>query len=418
MISTEMYKSILGIKGNNLSQVRQYNSAIVMNNTFKGDIGYKRVYILSKDEGWKYEDAKYSKHAVSSILKDAVDYYLQFRPKVHYPVGTYVFIPNDMDYDLGFSEDEPLDPFKDEGFDMNKLWMIVGRNDANEFVRYNILKCNWNFKWVCNVHGEMKVLNVIGALRNANSYTSGVWAADYSTSLDNIINGWVPDLYLLYGDELYDYNFCDSRYLQHEQRFMLTHNQLDPKVYYITKVQDLVPQGIIKLTFKQGELDETRDSIEYMLCDYYDRSGEKRIEYPDHEDLSKTSYIWTAHVNSDGELEIDYVNKGERNSIYNKLEIGKTYYFVVEFYDENNQIVRVSEDIDPIWTIDVNNPNGLLTEKEIKHFDDLMILTKFDESTLSIRVGKSNQLIGKSFVLSVKNKNGDYASSMPLEVIG
>ena len=158
-----MYQTMLNNKGRNLSQVRQYNSAMVMNATFTGDIGYKRVYILDKEEGWIYEDAKYSKHATPSILKDAVDYYLQFRPRIHYPVGTYVFIPNDEDYEIGFEDYEPIDPFKDENFDVNKLWMIVGRNDANEFVRYNIIKCNWNFRWIARMNGENKVLNVWGS---------------------------------------------------------------------------------------------------------------------------------------------------------------------------------------------------------------------------------------------------------------
>ena len=169
MITSDMYQLILNTKGKNLSQVRKYNSALVMNATFTGDIGYKQVYILSKEEGWKYEDAKYSKHATPSILKDAVDYYLQFRPYIHYPIGTYVFIPDDEDNEIGFEDFIPEDPFKDENFDVNKLWIIVGRNDARQFVRYNIIKCNWNFRWVARINGENKILNVWGSVRNANS---------------------------------------------------------------------------------------------------------------------------------------------------------------------------------------------------------------------------------------------------------
>lgn len=415
MISQDSYRTMLLSKGKNLSQVRQFDSAIVMNNTFTGDIGYKKVFILNKDKGWIYEDAKHSKHATPSILRDAVDYYLQFRPKIHYPIGTYVFIPNDMDYGLGFSEESPDDPFQDENFDINKLWMIVGRNDANEFVRYNIIKCNWNFRWVYKLHGENVIMNVFGSVRGANSYTAGVWSADYSTELDNVINAWFPDTYLLYGDKLKEYNLCDTRYYQHEQRFMLTHNQLDPKVYYVTKVQDLVPQGIIKSTLKQGELDEVRDNVELMLCDYYDASGEIALIEPTGEDVHKTSYIWTGHVNSEGELEIDYVNQEIRDRDYNKLNIGATYYYAVEFYDNDN--TDVISGIDPEWRIDLIDTEGL-SEKEIQHLDNLMVMTKFDESILSIRVGKSSKLIGKSFTLSVMDKDGEYASSMTLEVQG
>lgn len=172
MITASMYEVMLKNKGATLHKARRNHADMIMNATFAGDIGYKKVYILDKENGWHYEEAKYSKHATPSILKDAVDNYLQFRPKVHYPVGTYVFIPDDTSFDIGFEEEEPINPFKDSNFDINKLWLIVGRDDANDFVRYNILKCNWDFKWVARINGENKILNVIGSCRNANSYTS------------------------------------------------------------------------------------------------------------------------------------------------------------------------------------------------------------------------------------------------------
>ena len=403
MITSDMYKSVLNIKGRNLSQVRQYNSAMVMNATFTGDIGYKRVYILDKEEGWKYEDAKYSKHATPSILKDAVDYYLQFRPRVHYPVGTYVFIPNDMDYNIGFEEEDPVDPFKDENFDVNKLWLIVGKNDANEFVRYNIIKCNWNFRWIARVNGENKILNVWGAVRNANSYTSGVWTADYTTALDNITNAWIPDIFLLYEDKLSDYDLCDTRYLRHEHRFMLTHNKLDPKVYTVTKVQDLVPQGIIKLTLKQDELNNVRDNVDLMLCDYYNSFGEVVTKQESHIDDTARSFLWSAIVDENGVLQ----RNQEQDNI---LHIAVISYFNVEFFLKGKL-----QDLNAEWRINYNGSSEL-SEDEIKHLCDLMVMRQIDKSTISIKPAKTNKLIGERFILSVQDSNGDYASSIELEV--
>ena len=403
MITSDMYKTMLNVKGKNLSQVRQYNSAMVMNATFTGDIGYKRVYILDKEEGWKYEDAKYSKHATPSILKDAVDYYLQFRPRVHYPVGTYVFIPNDMDYNIGFEEEEPVDPFKDENFDVNKLWLIVGKNDANEFVRYNIIKCNWNFRWIARVNGENKILNVWGAVRNANSYTSGVWTADYTTALDNITNAWIPDIFLLYEDKLSDYDLCDTRYLRHEHRFMLTHNKLDPKVYTVTKVQDLVPQGIIKLTLKQDELNNVRDNVDLMLCDYYNSFGEVVTKQESHIDDTARSFLWSAIVDENGVLQ----RNQEQDNI---LHIAVISYFNVEFFLKGKL-----QDLNAEWRINYNGSSEL-SEDEIKHLCDLMVMRQIDKSTISIKPAKTNKLIGERFILSVQDSNGDYASSIELEV--
>ena len=403
MITSDMYKTMLNVKGKNLSQVRQYNSAMVMNATFTGDIGYKRVYILDKEEGWKYEDAKYSKHATPSILKDAVDYYLQFRPRVHYPVGTYVFIPNDMDYNIGFEEEDPVDPFKDENFDVNKLWLIVGKNDANEFVRYNIIKCNWNFRWIARVNGENKILNVWGAVRNANSYTSGVWTADYTTALDNITNAWIPDIFLLYEDKLSDYDLCDTRYLRHEHRFMLTHNKLDPKVYTVTKVQDLVPQGIIKLTLKQDELNNVRDNVDLMLCDYYNSFGEVVTKQESHIDDTARSFLWSAIVDENGVLQ----RNQEQDNI---LHIAVISYFNVEFFLKGKL-----QDLNAEWRINYNGSSEL-SEDEIKHLCDLMVMRQIDKSTISIKPAKTNKLIGERFILSVQDSNGDYASSIELEV--
>ena len=50
-----------------------------------------------------------------------------------------------------------------------------------------------------------------------------------------------------YGDEMSDYNLCDTRYLQHEHRFMLTHNKLDPKVYTVTKVETSLNVNVTKV---------------------------------------------------------------------------------------------------------------------------------------------------------------------------
>lgn len=416
-----MYKSMLTSRGKNLSQARRNQSDMIMNATFTGDTGYKRVYILDPERGWHYEDAKYSKHATVSILKDAVDYYLQFRPKVHYPIGVYVFIPDDVSDDIGFKEFEPVDPFQDEGFDLNKLWMIVNKNDDAQFVRYNVLKCNWDFRWICKVHGKMELMHVIGCSRNANSYTSGRWDADYSTSLDNITNGWVPDTYYLYGSSgLQKFNLCDTRYMKHDQRFVMSHNKIDPKVYEISKVVDLNPMGVINLTLKQDEWDEKRDNRELLICNYYDDTGETQIIIPEAEpqDTTLTSYIYTAHINEDGELELDLVDQETRDTDYNKLEINGTYYFVAEYYTGT---VGGEQVIDPDrkseWKLNLKDTDEL-TDAEIKHLDNMMVMETIDDNTISIHPKRAKTLIGHTFTLTVTDTTGESRSTMDVEVIG
>lgn len=198
MITYNDYMSILSSKGSHLGEVRKNRADMIMNATFTGDIGYRKVYILDKEKGWEFVDAKFTKHAASSIVKDAVDSYLQFRPKVHYPIGTYVFIPDDTSYELTVSplpeeieepiiDDDPVcepDPVEEVHYDINgadplcddakNLWLIVGRTDNRQFVQYLILQCNWKLRWVVGYGDRKDLFSCWCAVRNANSR---VWLA-------------------------------------------------------------------------------------------------------------------------------------------------------------------------------------------------------------------------------------------------
>lgn len=208
--------------------------------------------------------------------------------------------------------------------------------------------------------------------------------------------------------------------MAHEQRFVMSHNVINPKVYEITKVVDLNPMGIINLTLKQDEWDEKRDNRELLICNYYDDTGETKIVIPEAEpqNTTLTSYIYTAHVNEYGELENDYVDQEERDSNYNKLQIGNTYYFVAEYY---TGIVGGTLVVDPErkseWKLELKDTDGL-TNAEIKHLDRLIIMDKVDDNIISIRPKKASALIGHTFVLIVTDLTGESSSIMELEVIG
>lgn len=78
----------------------------------------------------------------------------------------------------------------------------------------------------------------------------------------------MPDIYYAYGNNLYELGLDDNRTVMHEQRFMLSNNILDPKVYQVTKVTDLNPSGVIKYSIKQDDLDNKRDNVEYKTSLY------------------------------------------------------------------------------------------------------------------------------------------------------
>lgn len=393
-----MYKSYLASEGNTLSQIKRNESDIVINQTFTADAAYKKVYILTQN-GWKFEDAKYQIHTTPSILKDAVDYYLQFRPKIHYPIGSYVFIPDDNDFDINLSGSELDNPFTLPDDRITQLWFIVGRDDALSYVRYNVLKCNWNFKWLY----KHNLYSCWGANRSASSYTSGKWTDEYSSALDNLTSAWIPDTYYTYGNNIYELGLSDTRTIMHEQRFMLTNNILDPKVYQVTKVVDLNPSGIIKLSIKQDELNEKRDNIKLKICDYYNDSGESNVSFvkDDSMPVVENPEIKWMQLNSEGEL--DEV----LDDILKYLHIGQSSYF---------ECIPSNVESHLNWNIEFVNVENHYSSEECSHFEELIKITALKNGVISVKPGRTKKLIGKHYLLSVEDRYGFIRSSIELEV--
>lgn len=420
MITLDTYQTYLNNKGKNLSEVRKNNAAMVMNVTFTGDVGYKRVYILDPDKGWNWTDAKYSEHTKQSIAKDDVDYYLQFRPYEHHPVGTYVFIPNDTSSEIGFAninEDNCGNPFKDDNFqeifDAGKLWMLVDRNNGTEFVRYMCISCNWLFKWIAKHKGETKVMQCYGMTRSQSDYTSGIWSDQIGTYLDTVTAAFMPDIYYLYGDKFNEYGFDDTRYLQKDMRFMLTLNKINPATYRLSKINDLQPKGVLKFTFKMDEYDEQKDNVDLMICDYYNDDGDVIIDPQTviTPDTSKISSIISAKLNTDNSLVKDTV-------LDNTLSIGTVSYFIADFSDTVEN---------PEWRISYVNTTEVdenLPDERKQYYCGLLKISTFGQSvvdgvnisSISIRPNKVKSLVGKKFNLTVQNHDGEYKSSIELEV--
>ena len=398
MIDFEGYKFYLSNKGNSLGDVRRRQSEGVISYTFKNDPNYKRVYILAED-GWKYEDVKYQLHTTESISKDSVDYYIQFRPGVHYPIGSYVIIPDDTSPEINLTDEELGNPFLQPVNKRTQWWLIVGRNRVNTFVRYSVLQCNWNFKWIY----DNKIQECFGCMRSANSYTAGVYEGTYVDILDNLTSAWLPDTYYTYGDGLEDLGLSDTRTIFYLTRFLLSNNILEPKVYQVTKIVDLSPPGIIKLSIQQTQFDAKRDNLDLMVCNYYGDNGETEIvsEKNPSPDETLVGAIIPLSVNENGELvEIQAPSP---------MLIGKESYFKVKFSIQGTEVF----DVTPIWEIklDADNPDA-------SYYEGLIKISQLEDNTISLKPGKVKSLIGKHFILSVSDDEGEYYSSIELEVGG
>ena len=398
MITKNDYASYLSKDGKSLGWIRKTRSDKIMNAMFTGDTGYKKVYILDPDEGWKYTDARYSKHAIQSIQRDEVDYYLQFRPQEHYPVGAYVFIPDDTEEELtNINEEDPLNG------DTSNLWIIVQRNDTKQFVRYLVLKVNYEFRWLKGYNDNKRIFKCWGIVRNSNSYTSGIWNDYYVTSLDNITSAWFPDTHKIYtAEKLVEYNLVDTRLITHQMRFMITNNDLHPNCWMVSKVNDMTPQGIIKITLKQDDFNPKRDNIELRICDYYSDEGDILVPKPDPSepvDPNHPSFIVKMSPLENGELFWDYTNI--------PLEIGKTYYYYCWFSDDS---------LKRRWRINLVDEDNEYTDDERIALEHLMVIREYSYNTIQIKLGKSNKIKGKTFKLIVSDIDGDHEATLDLEV--
>ena len=175
------------------------------------------------------------------------------------------------------------------------------------------------------------------------------------------------------------YQLSDTRTIKHQMRMMITHNIINPKCYMVSKADDTTPAGLVKLTFKQDDFNPKTDNPSLLLCDYFTDSGD--IAVGDNIPQAGVSKIKYMIINSDGELE-------ESNSQAPVLIIGETYYFSAT---------------DPQWRIqfvgDYDEDSRITLEK-------LIVIRQVNDTTISLRPGKSNKLKGLSFILSAGDEDG------------
>ena len=246
MIMSEIFKKRMALHGKTVSDSVRIQSDEIMNKTFTNDLGYRECKLYSRTMELLEPciEIKYQYSQVYTLNKDQVEYLAQFRPGYH---PEKKFIESDGIERLGFYIEIPN---KNTG--VNEMWLILGKNDKNNFIRYNILKCNWTFKWIKNG----RIYSCLGIIRNRNNYNSGVWSDGFFTSVDNQAQFILPTTP---ETETIDYN----------DRFMLSDSIIRPLVFEVTKIEDAFPCGSTKFTLKQDHYNASVDSAEEKICNYY-----------------------------------------------------------------------------------------------------------------------------------------------------
>ena len=217
--------------------------------------------------------------------------------------------------------------------------------------------------------------------------------------MDNLTSSWVPNTHYIYGDEgLAKYGIEDTRSLKIQERMMITLNVINPNCYMITKVGDLNPKGIIKLSLKQDEYNVKRDNVNLMVCDYWNDTGNIATDKPTGTNTG-TSKIVHCIINSDGELDTDTTTLSQPFEI----KIAQIEYFKAEFSADN---------ITAHWRISLKDGGD-----DAKSLEKMMVMREVNGTTISIKPGKSSRLADKTFTLTVTDVDGNYESSIELKVI-
>lgn len=297
---SNLFLKRMSLFNNEVSTKINNDSNLLMTKNFSHDGAYKKAILYD----WNMKrlddiDIKYQYSQNYTINKDQVEHLVQFPPLYH---PEQIYKHGDGLERLGFFLDIPDDTGK------YYKWLVLGRNDSLKFTRYNILKCNWVFKYVNNG----KVYEQLGVLRDRNNYNSGVWSDGFVTSVENQAMFIVPTND---NTELIDYGM----------RFMLSDNKKKPLVYEVTKRTDTFPLGIQKIILSQDHYNEEKDDTHLGVCDYHSPAIQEN--------------------SSSIDIELKY--NGTKPVLY----LGGSKRIITASMSQENDISTITEDN---WSFDVN----------------------------------------------------------------
>lgn len=424
----DTFRARMARQGGSQSKAYLKQSDMIINETFTRDPAYRSV-MLTHSPSDMFDvpfDAKYLVRTYYSITKDEVDYYLQFRPHVQVPIGSYVDVPDDNG--------------------VYERWLIVAYDDRPQFPLYYILRCNWTLKWFY----EGKVYKVLGALRNQNSYNSGEWTDYLTTTVENQNKFWMPTTKY-------------TQTLNYNQRVLINDSGREiPIAWRVSKVEDVQPVGITKLTFTQQPATLEEDCGKYGIANWC-KNPDNTVTKPEACrmcTLKEPKYI-------DAGIEIPKPELPRGKIIYNGKDAtlrvgGGSKTLTAMFWDTDKQEYINSKSTwslsymdndkllcsivlsfnDTTWDVNLaeNCPNDI-TLKPLEFNDDVATSSKVDGCAITclsnnneifkihvaptdddthafkLRCLQLYNMVGKKIVLSAQNSFGQYTIDLKMEVV-
>lgn len=353
----DAYRNRMAYHGKNMGEMLRVQSNMIVEQTWDRDPNARKVYVIKVDSGLpevtaEHEliDVKFNIKTYADIQSDEPSYLLQFRhgEEKRHPeiaIGSYVYM-------------------QDEDGDW-KWWMIQYLDERPSFRQYQILECNYTFKWIANG----KIYSCLGIQRIQQSYNSGSWKGDRFTFVDNITSGIMP-------------TNNDTITISYNHRFMITDPmRITPLVWTVSKIEDSTPFGLTEFKFTQETYSPTLDNKELMICNYYDSSIEPEL--------------------LDVETELQQVATITYNGAAPTVKVGGSYkIFTPVFSDESVTVDK--------WTI--SDENGDISS------DTENYTIEYDGNKLKLKVAQNYSLIKKVLIVQVCGSDRSVAE-LKVEVV-
>lgn len=188
----------------------------------------------------------------------------------------------------------------------------------------------------------------------------------------------------------------------HHQRFFITDNALDPKVYKVTKVIELSPEGVVKFNIKQDEYNAKTDNYDEMICNYYSEMGDMESEVDEYIPSTDHFMIRELYVDDNNELvQQDYYNR--------TLYLGQRYFYQAVI--ENSETTA-----NAVWNIKLVDDFGMYSNDDKRYYEGLIKMVTYDGSVVEVKPSKAGSLVGKKFLLIATDAKGNYESEIWWEV--
>lgn len=353
----DAYRNRMAARGKNMSEMLRMQSNMVIEETWTRDPNYRQVYVVKVNSGLpevtvEHEliDVKFNIKTYQAITSDEVAYMLQFRhgEEKRHPeigIGSYVYM-----------EDEDGEW---------KWWLLCHLDERPQFRQYQILECNWTFKWVFN----SKIYEHLGVQRIQQSYNSGQWSGDRIDFVDNITSAW-----LVTND--------DTLTIGYDTKFLISDPKRRPAISWaVSKIEDTQPIGLTKIKLTQEPYTATIDNVEQMVADYWKSAIEPTI--------------------SDSNTELKQTAAITFNGVAATVKVGGSYKVFTPVF--SNESVTVKK-----WTI--SDENGDISA------DTTNYIIKQDGQQLKLKVAPNYSLIKKVLIVQVIGSD-DSTAELKIEVV-